>query len=62
MYLKLITYLFQNKLRPYKWSESMNTEVQTTPKNIISDIYIPVDDSGIHYISFEPQQIAAGAN
>uniref|UniRef100_V5GU35 Uncharacterized protein n=1 Tax=Anoplophora glabripennis TaxID=217634 RepID=V5GU35_ANOGL len=52
----------KNKLRPYKWSESMSTEVKTMPKNIISDIYIPVEDSDIHFMSLEPQQIAAGAN
>ncbi|KAJ8917836.1 hypothetical protein NQ315_010748 [Exocentrus adspersus] len=52
----------KNKLRPYKWSENMYTEVKTMPKNITSDIYIPVEESDVHYVSLEPQQIAASAN
>ncbi|KAJ8968174.1 hypothetical protein NQ314_002433 [Rhamnusium bicolor] len=53
---------FKNKLVPHSWSESMYTEIKTAPKRIISDAIIPVEKSEIHYISFEPQQIAAGAN
>ncbi|KAJ8982713.1 hypothetical protein NQ317_019504 [Molorchus minor] len=50
---------FKNKLVPSRWLESMNTEVKTAPKNIVSDIYIPVEESEVHYMSLEPQQIAA---
>lgn len=51
--------LFQNKLIPMQWSETMTTETGNA-KVCSSAIEIPVQDSGYHYISLLPQQIAAG--
>ncbi|KAJ3643493.1 hypothetical protein Zmor_026201 [Zophobas morio] len=52
---------FKEKLFPFRWSETMTTEVQTGPKCVYSDCFIPVDDytDDVQYVSLEPQQKAA---
>ncbi|XP_066155902.1 uncharacterized protein [Euwallacea fornicatus] len=52
---------FKNVHQPYYWSEKMTTEVNFPPtKTHISQLDIPVPAVDGHYISLEPQQIAAG--
>lgn len=41
------------------WSETMTTQTGNV-KVCSSEIEIPVEDPGYHYVSLEPQQIAAG--
>ncbi|CAH0554480.1 unnamed protein product [Brassicogethes aeneus] len=50
---------FKVKQRPYKWSETMTTEVMTCPKLHQNEAVVSVENSDFHYISLEPQQIAA---
>ncbi|XP_066248156.1 uncharacterized protein [Euwallacea similis] len=52
---------FKHVHQPYYWSERMTTEVNFPPnKTHISQLDIPVPAMDGHYVSLEPQQIAAG--
>lgn len=51
--------IYQSKLMPAHWSETMTTIVGDT-KVCSAEIQIPVEDSGYHYLNLVPQQIAAG--
>lgn len=52
--------VFQNKLIPMHWSETMTT-VTGDAQVCSAKVEIPVEDGGFHYMSLEPQQIAAEA-
>lgn len=52
--------IFQHKMIPAHWSETMTTEVGDGKKICTATLEMPVEDPGYHYISLVPQQIAAG--
>ncbi|XP_030749744.1 uncharacterized protein LOC115877643 [Sitophilus oryzae] len=50
---------FKNKTQPYYWSENMTTDVNFPPtKSYLSEAVLPTETK-CHYISLEPQQLAA---
>lgn len=54
---KVKTRLFQHKLVPSHWRESMHTEIHPEKRSTYkSTIDIPIEPEEFHYISLEPQQ------
>lgn len=45
-------------MMPAQWSETMTTQIGKPQLHFVNFL-IPMENFGIHYISLEPQQIAA---
>ncbi|KAK9704034.1 Reverse transcriptase (RNA-dependent DNA polymerase) [Popillia japonica] len=54
---------YENKLSPFHWTESMTTIIPDAEEPVLvnSSVDIPISPPECHYISLEPQQIAAMA-